>query len=92
MKRAELVQICGSLVQKKESQAHTAVSRFLWLVRGTGHQKSCFVSIPKNVHFSILASSFVFRLNAENFRSSYLLVPEIKVLHTRSFHRLMRLF
>jgi hypothetical protein len=46
----------------------------------------------KNVHFLRLAGSFIHRLKTENFRSSYLLVPEIKVLHTRSFHRLMRRF
>ena len=42
--------------------------------------------------FLRLAGSFIQRLKKENFRSSYLLVPEIKVLHTRSFHRLIRRF
>ena len=46
---------------------------------------SFLLRVPYNVHFSILASSFVYRLNAENFRSSYLLVPAIKVLYTRSY-------
>src|SRR6266516_745955 len=41
--------------------------------------------VPKNVHFLRLAGSFIQRLKTENFRSSYLLVPEIKVLHTHSF-------
>jgi hypothetical protein len=39
----------------------------------------------KNVHFLLLASSCIHRLKTENFRSSYLLVPEIKVLHTRLY-------
>jgi hypothetical protein len=39
----------------------------------------------KNLRFLLLASSFIHWLKTENFRSSYLLVPEIKVLHTRLY-------
>ena len=85
------------------SDGDSASSTWKHLADATRHQatdKLCSSKIPAKIqefvqeHSRLHARyhSFIHRLKTENFRSSYLLVPEIKVLHTRSFHRLIRRF